>query len=514
MLGRAGRPQFDTFGQGIIITTYSELQYYLSLLNVQLPIESQFISKLADNLNAEIVLGSIRSRDDAVEWMGYTYLYVRMRKNPSLYGISVSETENDPFLRQKRVDLIHAAAIILEKCNLVKYDRKTGKFQGSDLGRIASHYYISHQSMATYNTHLKPTMSQIDLFRVFALSEEFKFIPVRDEEKLELMKMLERVPIPVKESIEEPTAKINVLLQSYISQLKLEGFALMADMVFVTQSAGRILRAIFEICLRRGWAQLARKSLDLCKMVGKRMWLSMNPLRQFNSVPSEIIKRLERKEFPWERYFDLNPQELGELAGLPKTGKTIHRFVHQFPKVDLQVNVQPVTRSLLRVELTLTPEFQFEQEICGDSEGFWVFAEDVDSEIILFHEYFVLKQKYSEEPHHMSFTVEMFEPLPPNYFVSIISDRWLQCETRLPISFKHLILPDKYPPHTELLDLQPRLVSSFGNKEYQSIYKDIQFFNPIQTQTFNSLYLNDDNVFVGAPAGCGKVYLFNIDNLR
>lgn len=76
MLGRAGRPQFDTFGEGIIITNHSELQYYLSLMNQQLPIESQFVSKLADNLNAEIVLGTVRNRDEAVQWLGYTYLCV------------------------------------------------------------------------------------------------------------------------------------------------------------------------------------------------------------------------------------------------------------------------------------------------------------------------------------------------------------------------------------------------------------------------------------------------------
>jgi len=75
MLGRAGRPQYDTFGEGVIITNHSELQYYLSLLNQQLPIESQFVSRLADNLNAEIVLGSVRNRDEAVQWLGYTYLY-------------------------------------------------------------------------------------------------------------------------------------------------------------------------------------------------------------------------------------------------------------------------------------------------------------------------------------------------------------------------------------------------------------------------------------------------------
>ena len=40
MLGRAGRPQFDSERTGIIITGRSELQYYLSLMNQQLPIES------------------------------------------------------------------------------------------------------------------------------------------------------------------------------------------------------------------------------------------------------------------------------------------------------------------------------------------------------------------------------------------------------------------------------------------------------------------------------------------
>lgn len=73
MLGRAGRPQYDTYGEGVIITNHSELQYYLSLLNQQLPIESQFVGKLADNLNAEIVLGNVRNRDEAVQWLGYTY---------------------------------------------------------------------------------------------------------------------------------------------------------------------------------------------------------------------------------------------------------------------------------------------------------------------------------------------------------------------------------------------------------------------------------------------------------
>jgi len=70
MLGRAGRPQYDTKGEGILITNHSELQFYLSLMNQQLPIESQFIGKLADNLNAEVVLGTVQNAHEAVKWLG------------------------------------------------------------------------------------------------------------------------------------------------------------------------------------------------------------------------------------------------------------------------------------------------------------------------------------------------------------------------------------------------------------------------------------------------------------
>ena len=162
-----------------------------------------------------------------------------MLKDPVLYTVGADYLDDDPLLEQKRADIIHSAAVLLEKCNLIKYDRTSGRFQATELGRIASHYYVTYNSMATYNQHIKPTMSIIELFRVFALSNEFKLIPVRQDEKLELGKLLEKVPIPVKESVDEPAAKINVLLQAYISNLKLEGFALVADMVYVTQSAGR-----------------------------------------------------------------------------------------------------------------------------------------------------------------------------------------------------------------------------------------------------------------------------------
>ncbi|CAN6994735.1 unnamed protein product [Brassica oleracea var. botrytis] len=504
MLGRAGRPQYDEYGEGIIITGYSELQYYLSLMNEQLPIESQFISKLADQLNAEIVLGTVQNAKEACHWLGYTYLYIRMVRNPTLYGLAPDALVIDVVLEERRADLIHSAATILDKNNLVKYDRKSGYFQVTDLGRIASYYYISHGTIATYNEHLKPTMGDIDLYRLFSLSEEFKYVTVRQDEKMELAKLLDRVPIPIKETLEEPSAKINVLLQAYISQLKLEGLSLISDMVYITQSAGRLVRALYEIVLKRGWAQLAEKALNLSKMVGKRMWSVQTPLRQFHGIPNEILMKLEKKDLVWERYYDLSSQELGELICSPKMGRPLHKFIHQFPKLVLAAQVQPITRTVLRVELTITPDFQWDEKIHKYVEPFWIIVEDSDCEKILHHEYFLLKKQYISEDHTLNFTVPIFEPLPPQYFVRVVSDKWLGSQTVLPVSFRHLILPEKYPPPTELLDLQPLPVTALRNPSYVRLYQDFKHFNPVQTQVFNVLYNTNDNVLVAAPTGSGK----------
>lgn len=507
MLGRAGRPQYDKTGHGIVITQHSELQYYLSLMNQQLPIESQVLSILPDMVNAELVLGTIQTRQDAVNWLGYTYLYVRMMRAPRLYGISPDEAEEDRLLEQRRVDLIHSALTMLDKNNLIKYDKRTGQVQVTALGRVASHYYIQHPSIATYNDHLRPMMSDIELLRLFSLSHEFKYIPVREEEKVEMQKLVERVPVPVKGSTEEPSSKVNVLLQAYISKLKLEGFALMSDMVYVQQSAGRIMRAIFEICLRRGWAALALRALNWCKMIDKRMWASQTPLRHFKGLAEDILRKVEKKDFAWERYYDLSSSEIGELIRFPKMGKTIHKLVHQFPKLDLSAYVQPITRSCLMVELTITPDFQWDPKVHGRAEPFWVFVEDVNGEQILHQEMFVLQERGAEEEHTLNFTVPITEPLPPQYFIRVVSDRWINAQTLLPVSFRHLILPDKYPPHTELLDLQPLPLTALRCPDAEKLYaaQGLKVFNPIQTQTFSMLYSSNDNVLVCAPAASGKI---------
>jgi pre-mRNA-splicing helicase BRR2 len=109
----------------------------------------------------------------------------------------------------------------------------------------------------------------------------------------------------------------------------------------------------------------------------------------------------------------------------------------------------------------------------------------------------------------------MFEPVPPNYYIPVVSDRWLRVGARLPISFKHLILPEKFPPPTPLLDLKALPLSVLRNKEFESLYSStIQTFNEIQTQVLQASYTFDENMFIGAPTGSGKTICADFALLR
>lgn len=71
-----------------IMLMYIPLCAHPGMLTHQAPIESQFTKGLVDHLNAEIVLGTVTNIKEASTWLSYTYLFVRMVKNPRGYGLT------------------------------------------------------------------------------------------------------------------------------------------------------------------------------------------------------------------------------------------------------------------------------------------------------------------------------------------------------------------------------------------------------------------------------------------
>ncbi|AAS54603.1 AGR113Wp [Eremothecium gossypii ATCC 10895] len=506
MLGRAGRPRYDTFGEGIIITNQSNIHYFLAILNQQLPIESQFISKLPDNANAEIVLGTVKNRIDIVDWLGNTYLYVRMLKDPKLYKVA-DEIETDAALLSYRERLAHAALRLLHENNLIVYNPVTGDVQSTDLGRIASQYYISYTTIATYNGELNMHLDQMDILRLFAKSDEFKYVSARQEERNELANLLERAPIPIQEDSSSPLAKVNVLLQSYISRLKLDGFALNADMIYITQNAGRIFRALFEISLRKGWSRLLKVILNLCKSIEKRMWLINTPFRQFPSCPIDVIRRTEASSLPWIEYLALDsPAEVAQAIRSEKYGKAAYDLLKKFPKLKIECSVQPITPSLLKFSLEVNADWDWDSRLHGYAETFILLVEDTDGESILHTDKLTIYKDNSGEPHLMDFSVQLDHSkqinLPPNYFISLISDKWLHCDNKVPVVLTDIHLPRKFPPHTRIEE-RNLIETSELDPTFSGLFP-FKVFNKFQTHVFNALYHTDENVFIGACKGSGK----------
>ncbi|NXQ01799.1 HFM1 helicase, partial [Vidua macroura] len=87
MIGRAGRPQFDTTATAVIMTRCSTRERYIQMLNGADIIESSLHKHLVEHLNAEIVLHTVTDVSVALEWIRSTFLYIRALKNPTHYGL-------------------------------------------------------------------------------------------------------------------------------------------------------------------------------------------------------------------------------------------------------------------------------------------------------------------------------------------------------------------------------------------------------------------------------------------
>lgn len=70
------------------------------------------------------------------------------------------------------------------------------------------------------------------------------------------------------------------------------------------------------------------------------------------------------------------------------------------------------------------------------------------------------------EPQKLSFTVPIFEPHPPQYYIRAVSDSWLHAEAFYVVSFHNLTLPEVMHVLLHLQqqrDLSDLLIMAMGN---------------------------------------------------
>ena len=143
MLGRAGRPQFEKSACAVILTKEERVTHYNSLVSGEEPLESSLHLNLIDHLNAEIGLGTVTDLTTAKKWLGSTFLFVRLGRNPNHYRMKedISSSPNDDILEQICTKDIAS----LQDLDLVS---EADPLKCTEYGDAMSRYYIKFETMS------------------------------------------------------------------------------------------------------------------------------------------------------------------------------------------------------------------------------------------------------------------------------------------------------------------------------------------------------------------------------
>ena len=527
IFGRAGRPGFDTSGHGIIITSDSQMQHYIRTLSQSGNIESHMLKDLANHLNAEIASGTVGSVNDAMKWMEYTYLWKRMQTNPFVYGVTVQQLRTHRNLYQYRYETITRAAQTLKAAKMVRFDEKTCSLNPTEIGRIASHYYIDCTSITIFNESLqnvKGEQVQVTddehLFAIISSCRDFQCLRIRPEEEDELHRLEQKLPFVMRqrnlsESCGSTQLKVILLLKFYLARLNPDLHSLTSDTLYIIDNVQRVCRALFEIEVHRQHPESALRLLSFAKCVERRCWESADhPIWQFqHEVPPYILERIENRMPPMDELLQMSGNEIGDMIQNKLYGGVLRKLLCYFPRVSLQVNVQPMTRSVLRVQARVTPQYVWSDRHHGTTDVWWLLVKDCDGSALVHSEYVSFsKAKVAQKvAMEVSFTIPLLDA-HSCYEVVLENTSWIGAREHSSVFMKDIDLPDDENYTTKVVPIIPLRAYTIP-KRFRSIYP-YTYFNTVQSHCFHTLYHTREDVFLGAPTGSGKTVCAEFAILR
>ncbi|OKP11203.1 ATP-dependent DNA helicase MER3 [Penicillium subrubescens] len=291
MLGRAGRPQFDDSATAVILTRKERVAHYERLVSGSESLESCLHLNLIEHLNAEIGSGNVTDVQSATKWLASTFLFVRLRRNPTYYKLKegASQEDEDELLRQ----ICEKDIKLLQECGLVENE----KLCSTPFGDAMARYYIRFETMKK----LLSLRAQADLPQILDViiqAEEFHEIRLKAGEKT-LYREINKDPgirYPIKVDIALPSHKISLLLQSELGaldfpardQLQKHKFTFQQDKSLVFSHVNRLIRCVIDCLIAREDSVAARSALELARSFGAKVWdhspLQMKQVEQIGVV--------------------------------------------------------------------------------------------------------------------------------------------------------------------------------------------------------------------------------------
>lgn len=73
----------------------------------------------------------------------------------------------------------------------------------------------------------------------------------------------------------------------------------------------RIVRALFEVMLRKNNPLMAGRFLTLCLMLEHQQWHTESEMRQFSIISHDIIEKIENRSLDVHKLRDMDSKEIG-----------------------------------------------------------------------------------------------------------------------------------------------------------------------------------------------------------
>jgi activating signal cointegrator complex subunit 3 len=159
----------------------NQIDYLLVCCSLSILVESSLLNVFADHLNAEVVSGTISTKQDALDYLTWTYFFRRLLVNPSYYHMEPIETELDQqiSLNNYLSNLVQRSLdeLIQATCMIINADDQR-TLEATVHGRIASHYYLSFKTLHMFSQRLTATMTLGDLIDMISNAHEYAEMPV------------------------------------------------------------------------------------------------------------------------------------------------------------------------------------------------------------------------------------------------------------------------------------------------------------------------------------------------
>nr|KAF6505464.1 helicase for meiosis 1 [Rousettus aegyptiacus] len=394
MIGRAGRPQFDTTATAVIMTRLSTREKYIQMLACTDTVESSLHRHLIEHLNAEIVLHTITDVNIALEWIRSTLLYIRALKNPSHYGFAPGLNKDG--IEAKLQELCLKNLNDLSSLDLITMDEGVN-FKPNETGRLMAWYYITFETVKKFYTiNGKETLS--DLVTMIASCEEFLDVRLRINEKKTLNTLNKdpnRITIrfPMEGRIKTREMKVNCLIQAQLGCIPLQDFALTQDTSKIFRSGSRITRWLSDfLALQEKKFAVLLNSLILAKCFRCKLWEnSLHVSKQLEKIGITLSNAMVNAGLTsFKKIEETDARELELILNRhPPFGTQIKETVMYLPKYELEVE-QIARYSDTMAEILVTIKLRnFEQlqtkRTAPDSHYVTLIIGDADNQLVFKH---------------------------------------------------------------------------------------------------------------------------------